>query len=149
MFSLLVSRHFAKRCEMDTSLLTYVLPISLLLLLLFHRLAAIHRRGEGRKASVDAWTRSSDNALCGIERREERSKSLSSHPIRCLVTLMGYMGDGGGTIVILAGHEEMKGLEREEGALLGRCPPSMASMRRKHCCRQTKRERLNHQLNNE
>ena len=41
-------------------------------LLLFHRLAA--RRPphiEEGLSAVDAWTRSSDNALCGIEGRKE------------------------------------------------------------------------------
>ena len=114
MFSLLVSRHFAKRCEMDPSLPTYVLPI-------LSSSSSIDLRPytEGRpewtlgRARVTTPCAASDRT----ERREIEKSFLASNPMSCNID--GVHGRRGGTIVILAGHDEMKGLEREGGVLLG------------------------------
>ena len=92
MFSLLVSRHFAKRCEMDPSLPTYVLPI------LSSSSSSIDLRPytEGRpewtlgRARVTTPCAASDRT----ERREIEKSFLASNPMSCNIDgVHGRLGE--------------------------------------------------------
>ena len=108
---------------MDTSLPTYVL---LLLIRLLLSSSSIDLRpcteGEEEEGRPE-WTlgRARVTTPCAAL-NGERGKIEKSfpHPIPRLVTLMGNMEgrSGGGTIVLLAGRDEMRGLARGRGALL-------------------------------
>ena len=94
MFSLLVSRHFAKRGEIDTSLPTYVLPI-LPLLLLFHRLAAMYSTEgkEGLDGRLDALERQR-LVQHRTERRKIEKSFLASNPMSCNIDgVHGRLGE--------------------------------------------------------
>ena len=128
---------------MDTSLPTYVLLLLIRLLLSSSSSIDLRPCTEGEEEGRPEWTlgRARVTTPCAAL-NGERGKIEKSfpHPIPRLVTLMGNMEGrpgGGGTIVLLAGRDEMRGLARGRGALLSRgnarhpCGESFATVNQK------------------